>query len=72
MIFDENAPTLTIDDVALVVNKITFLIDLASNIVDEIASIVALEDNIAVCIFFKDAHHILNVETLASIVEELL
>ena len=72
MFFDKDALAFAINNITVRVDKVSFVIDAASDVIHKVACISALGHNVAASILIKDAHDVLDVETLARVVEKLL
>jgi len=72
VLLDEDALALPINDVAISVNQVALVVDAAAHVVHKRAIIAALDYNVSICIFVKDAHHILDVKAASTVVKKLL
>ena len=71
MLFDEDSLAFPINDVAVVVDEVAFLIDTSSHIVIVGVSRTALQDYVAIRVLIEYTDDILDIETLARVVQEL-
>lgn len=63
---------ISINDVTLFVDEISFFVNSTSKIVEQLAGTIVLGDDVTVLILIELAHHVLDVEALSIVIEKLV
>jgi len=69
----EDSLVILVDDVSILVDEVTLLVDLSTEVVEKAGAILGSEwHDIAIAVFIKDSHDILDVEALSAVIEKSL